>query len=103
MKNKLLGILCLCAFALSAQLSAISSTVKLGDFSIDKTYSHDRILLDDGNVYKPVNQSQASKMRDWQLGDNILVLQNSNKNNRYLLVNTKRNEQARAKVVSLKD
>ena len=96
----LLRIMCFCAFALCAQLTAAPSVVKLGDFKIDKTYSHNRLLLDDGNVYQPKSKHEASKMQDWQLGDNIMVMQISSKNNRFILVNIARNEQIKAKAVS---
>jgi hypothetical protein len=100
MTTMLLRIVCFWAFALCAHLTASPSVVKLGDFKIDKTYSSHRILLDDGNVYKPVNRHQAEKMEDWQLGDNIMVLKMSGRNNRFILVNAARNEQIRGKVVS---
>jgi hypothetical protein len=100
MKNMLTLVICLCACMFSINLTASVSVVKLGDFSIDSIYSHNRFLLDDGNTYKPTNKHHANEIANWQLGDDIVVLRVKGRSNLFVLVNTARNNQVKAKIVS---
>ena len=92
-----LATLLLCCSAEVAQ--AGQKFVKVGNFKIDAANFEDGFVLDDGNLYKPTSHGQKEKTQDWQLGDNILVL-NGHHSNRFLLINTRTNQKVKAKVIS---
>lgn len=88
----------LLSFACIIPLSAGVKQVKIADRKISGFTQSKRLILDDGNVYKPIsNKTEAST---WDVGDAILVLRGRDRN-RFTLVNTRTGTKAKVMIVSL--
>lgn len=99
MNKFFIGVLCGLVLFMG-QANASPKYVKVGDFSIVRIDKHGHFLLDDGNTYKPSSDNNADKSADWQLGNSILVLKSSGKNN-YILVNSHTGGLAKMRIARL--
>lgn len=98
MKKLVLFILCLFAVMPAVQLSAAYKVMKIGDSVIIGTVKHKGFVLNDGNIYKPLNAEQRKITMDWQLRDVILISQGTSRN-RFILVNARTGQKAWTKIV----
>lgn len=89
---------CLLSLCSSSDLLAKTKQVKIGTFKIDGTTSKGSLILEDGNIYRPLTNQEGAAT--WQLGDSILV-KRGKRANRFVLVNaTRTGDYLKAKIIS---
>jgi hypothetical protein len=84
----------------SSSSSSSETAVLVGTFKIDEIrkppHHHRRFWLDNGTIYRGKNEHEAMKMRNWALGDEILVLKINP--NLFRLTNTDQNSHALCRI-----